>query len=60
MISDTAMGILMLFGIMASFFFYTLGIVSNIFDTDKYVPIEVDISLLIMFIVAIIGTVNYL
>lgn len=60
MISDTVLGILMLFGILVSFAFYTLGILNNVFDNNKYVPLQVDISLLIMFVIAIIGTVKCL
>jgi len=60
MISDTVLGVLMLFGILLSFAFYTLGILNNVFDNNKYVPLHVDISLLIMFAIAIIGTVKLL
>lgn len=60
MISDTVLGVLMLFGILLSFVFYTLGILNNVFDNNKYVPLQVDISLLIMFAIAIIGTVKLL
>ena len=60
MISDIVLGVLMLFGILLSFAFYTLGILNNVFDNNKYVPLQVDISLLIMFAIAIIGTVKLL
>lgn len=52
------MGVAMLFGILVSFVLYTLGIINNIFDSNRYVPIQVDWSLLVMFIVAIAGTIR--
>lgn len=60
MISETAIGVLMLLGILVSFGLYTLGILNNVFDNEKYVPLQVDLALLVMFVVAIIGTVHYL
>ena len=60
MLSETFIGVLILFGILLSFAFYTLGILNNVFDNNQYVPIQVDIALLVMFIVAIIGTAHYL
>lgn len=60
MLSETFIGVLMLFGILFSFALYTLGILNNVFDGDKYVPIQVDLALLVMFVIAIIGTVHYL
>lgn len=58
MISSTVLGVAMLFGILASFVLYTLGIINNVFDSNRYVPVQVDWALLVMFIVAITGTIR--